>query len=219
MAIVYCPCFNKGQCTQVHYLRMPESNARGPSPIRPSRLPRADGYGLGHRSHPMTEARPGRLRPEPEPEPEHNAAPSSAGDPCVDARPMPLHDAPCSDDQHSLSEALLRALLCGGAAAVRGVLAADVAAAAAAEVDLALLTAERRAVDHPFHAYDDRRSTVSQRWPDLHDRWERRLHAVAARASDADRAVLVARQAIAETLRHKDDDRFIGAQAFSCSCV
>ena len=169
----------------------------------------------------MTEARPGRLRPapEPEPEPEHNAAPSSAGDPCVNARPMPLHDAPCSDDQHSLSEALLRGLLCGGAAAVRGVLAADVAAAAAAEVDLALLAAERRAVDHPFHAYDDRRSTVSQRWPDLHDRWERRLRAVAARASDADRAVLVARQAIAETLRHKDDDRFIGAQAFSCSCV
>ena len=169
----------------------------------------------------MTEARPGRLRPapEPEPEPEHNAAPSSAGDPCVNARPMPLHDAPCSDDQHSLSEALLRALLCGGAAAVRGVLAADVAAAAAAEVDLALLAAERRAVDHPFHAYDDRRSTVSQRWPDLHDRWERRLRAVAARASDADRAVLVARQAIAETLRHKDDDRFIGAPAFSCLFV
>ena len=119
------------------------------------------------------------------------------------AAPMSMHDAAGAE--------LLRALLRDGAAATSSALAPKIAAAAATEVDRQLEEAERRAAAVDLlSTYDDRRCLVSRRWQELHARWGRRLRMTCASASEADRAMLVARQALAEAQRDSDDDRFLG---------
>ena len=130
-------------------------------------------------------------------------------DACRGASPLLLHSVGAIGDAEGSSQ-LLRALLRDGVAGVRSVLTAKIAAAAAEEIDRALLIAERRAETHPaVSACDDRDGLVSRSWRELHVRWKHRLQMAGALANDADCSLLVAQQA-AQLSHDKDDDRFLG---------
>lgn len=126
-------------------------------------------------------------------------------DTCARAAAMELLPPPASSCADSrVSATLMRA----GVVAVRGVIPRETACAAAAEIDEALQVACERARE--YIGREDSRCLASCSVHTLGRRWECRLRASGIATSTAARAYLVAQQAMAESLRGPDDERFCG---------